>query len=196
MNLSHTQSTMLLLTLYMLQYANALLSAPLFGYHSVAMRGVAPFRGHAAMTTLPKGSALYYKNLDDHEEQQNRQQQQRQQRQNDGLSETSSTPTQDLIQDIKNSSDGFDVLIEEELTTGSYYRDQNLRLSGYSKDVNAIDLPKTAFVIKSKSSTKEDEEIMLSIEMFVGRIAMIVAIYLSMEMILTGSSVLDKIQTL
>merc|ERR550539_619379 len=72
--------------------------------------------------------ALYYKNLNDHEEQ------------NNGSSESltsSTTPTQRLIQDIKDNSNGFDVLIEKELTT-TYLKQQNLIHESRSKELTPL----------------------------------------------------------
>ncbi len=126
---------------------------------------------------------LYYKNLDDYEEQQ----------------PISSTTTEV----------GANIGIDNENGNGS----SNMPLLKENKDVlsntaitttalpSAIDLPRSFFIkannneAQSNNNTKL-QEFMLSSEMFIGRIAMIMALYLLTEEILTGSSVLDQLQYL
>jgi len=59
-----------------------------------------------------------------------------------------------------------------------------------------VDLPKSFLIKTNEAQNAKFQDLFLSTEMFIGRIAMIMAVYLLTEEVLTGSSVLDQLQQL
>lgn len=154
-------------------------------------------------------STLYYKNLEEYEEKQQQEDVMRSKtKQDEGIrgnlssSELSEPVQREELTVLLKQDETMTTIHQPMINTTATARTQSvvptsfLSSSSSQQLPRTIDLPKSFLIKNDKAKNDEIREKLLSYEMMIGRIAMVSAMYLIVEELVTGSSALDQIQNL